>query len=157
MLHANAYASLCVSNLPHAATPTSNSDKNCTEEDAVSVCVICFDPLASPADGSGEVTLSCCHHFHFSCVQRWFASQQSTGLAALCPVCACIVLPPPARPALECTVLGMQRESDDVNSHFGATLHQTDEVRTRERTVLALCSAVNIVFIFVLLSMSTAI
>jgi len=44
-------------------------------------CAICYEEIVAAQTGS--VVLSCSHNFHFSCISRWFGSQEKGS----CPCC----------------------------------------------------------------------
>ena len=44
-------------------------------------CAICYEAILPTQTGS--VALSCSHNFHFSCISRWFGSQEKSS----CPCC----------------------------------------------------------------------
>ena len=47
-------------------------------------CSICYDEINAL---TGKVELSCAHHFHFSCVARWFDKQRLQDSCESCPLC----------------------------------------------------------------------
>ena len=44
-------------------------------------CSICLDDITA---ATGSTTLSCGHVFHFGCIAKWFANQETTSSCSLC-------------------------------------------------------------------------
>ena len=47
-------------------------------------CSICYSEINKD---TGNVELSCSHHFHFSCLVKWFDKQRLGGSCETCPLC----------------------------------------------------------------------
>ena len=47
-------------------------------------CSICYSEINKE---TGKVELSCLHHFHFSCLAKWFDKQRLGGSCESCPLC----------------------------------------------------------------------
>ena len=60
------------------------------ELEADELCPICYDSMASPNGGGGEVTYcrrSCGKNVHTKCMKMWADNRVATGEAVTCPLC----------------------------------------------------------------------